>query len=497
MKLAQVTVGMAAAAVFATAGAAAGAVATTRVSGPSPYASCSTPSAGQTVYPNAEVEPDVAANPARAGNLVAVWQQDRWSGGGAHGLVAGYSVDGGRSWGQTTLPFSRCAPGGLDYNRASDPAVSFGPDGTVYAIGLSFDQATPRNAIASAVSTDGGRTWSAPQLITADAGNGLDKEWITADPVRPGTAYAVWDNLAVGAGGHYRGPTYFAKTTDHGRSWSTPIPIAATGPDEQSLGNQVLVDRRTGRLYNTYAFYTCTCARIPDLAFVTSDDGGRTWSRQQVVGDMVSVGVTQPGTLTPVRSGGFPLAAISRTGQVYLTWQDSRFSGGSYDEIAVVTTTDGGVHWTAPHRANVPTGRPAFTPGIAVTPSGKAAVTYYDLRRDDVHDEFMSTDYWATTTADGVQFTGARHLAGSFDLAAAPDAAGSFVGDYEGLAAVGETFVAVFAQTNCAAEGCPGNRTDVYSASFGAPSGESAVDRTPGPVAFRAPTVRHHAHLVR
>ena len=497
MTFAHVMAGMAAAAVFATPGAAAGAAAPARVSGPSPYASCSTPSVGDTLYRNAEVEPDLAANPTRPGGLVAVWQQDRWSGGGAHGLVAGYSSDGGRSWGQTTLPFSRCAPGGLDYNRASDPAVSFGPDGTAYAIALSFDQSTLRNAIASAVSTDGGRTWSTPQVITADTGNGLDKEWITADPVRPGTAYAVWDNVRVGADQHFRGPTYFARTTDHGRSWSRPVTIAATGLDEQSLGNQVLVDRRTGRLYDTYSLYTCTCPHIPKIAFVTSDDGGLTWSRQHVIGDLVSVGVRQAGTLAPVRSGGFPVAAISRAGQVYLTWQDSRFSGGSYDEIAVVTTSDRGVHWSAPHRANVPTGRAAFLPGIAVAPSGTAAVTYYDLRRDDVHTAFMSTDYWATTTADGVHFAGDRHLAGSFDLAAAPNAGGRFVGDYEGLATVGDRFVAVFARTNCSAESCPDNRTDIYGAGFGAPSGLLAVDRTPGASAFRTPTARQHAHVVR
>jgi hypothetical protein len=67
-----------------------------RVSGESPYASCSAADAGDTLFPNAEVEPDVASNPARRNNLIAVWQQDRWSGGGAHGLMAGYSFDGGR-----------------------------------------------------------------------------------------------------------------------------------------------------------------------------------------------------------------------------------------------------------------------------------------------------------------------------------------------------------------------------------------------------------------
>ncbi len=53
------------------------------VSGPSPCASCSNPGEPGTVSVNAEVEPYVAANPHTAGNIIGVWQQDRWNNGGA------------------------------------------------------------------------------------------------------------------------------------------------------------------------------------------------------------------------------------------------------------------------------------------------------------------------------------------------------------------------------------------------------------------------------
>jgi hypothetical protein len=455
-----------------------------RVSGPSPYAACSASDPNDVVYPNAEVEPDVASNPVRPSNLIAVWQQDRWAGGGAHGLMAGYSFDGGRTWGRTTLPFSQCAPGGLQYPRASDPAVSIGPDGTAYAISLSFDLANPRSAVVSAVSRDGGRTWTRVRTIAANSTDvSLDKEWITADPRRPGVAYAVWDDLSFTTDGHFRAPAYFSKTTDYGRTWSAPQAIAAKGLDQQTLGNQILVDRHTGRLYDTYAYYFCTCPSIPKVAFVYSDNHGRTWSRQHVVSKLLPVGVAQPGTGLPVRSGGLPFAAISRSGQLYLTWEDSRFSGGSYDEIAVSTSKDAGTHWTAPHRANRPTGRPAFTPSIAVTTSGKVAITYYDLRRDVLGDHAFSTDYWARTTSDGTHFTGDRHLAGSFDLTTAPFAGGLFVGDYEGLVAADHHFVSVFVKTNCSGPACVRNPTDVYSARFGDQLSGSAISTKTGATA--------------
>src|SRR6266550_1704595 len=139
------------------------------VSGQSPYADCS--QAGQPVtstnYVNAEVEPYVAVNPHLAGNVVGVWQQDRWSDGGAHGLVAGFSFDGGATWGETTLPFSACA-GGLGYERASDPWVSFGPDGTAYTVSISFNASNNNNAVAAATSTNGGKTWRNLRVIQAD-----------------------------------------------------------------------------------------------------------------------------------------------------------------------------------------------------------------------------------------------------------------------------------------------------------------------------------------
>src|SRR3954447_18550670 len=115
---------------------------------PSPVAGCDTPAAGGTVFPNTEVEPFNAVNPAGAANQIAVWQQDRWSNGGAHALMAAASFNGGATWvSQQALPFNMCAPGGLSYERASDPWVSIGPDGIAYAISISFNSNNNDNAV--------------------------------------------------------------------------------------------------------------------------------------------------------------------------------------------------------------------------------------------------------------------------------------------------------------------------------------------------------------
>ena len=55
----------------------------TLVSATNPFAACSTSDPG-TNYVNAEVEPFVAVDPTDANHMIGVYQQDRWTTGGAH-----------------------------------------------------------------------------------------------------------------------------------------------------------------------------------------------------------------------------------------------------------------------------------------------------------------------------------------------------------------------------------------------------------------------------
>ena len=63
----------------------------TRVTGQSPFSGCTADKVAQQSgvnYPNPEIEPWLAANPANPRNLVVGVQQDRWSNGGARQLRA-------------------------------------------------------------------------------------------------------------------------------------------------------------------------------------------------------------------------------------------------------------------------------------------------------------------------------------------------------------------------------------------------------------------------
>src|SRR5918995_4517176 len=111
----------------------------TQVSDTSPFAGCTADDVGSqtgTVFPDSEVEPWIDVNPTNQDNIVGMWQADRWSNGGARGHVVGVSMNGGTSWTQVVLPkVTVCSGSGTpetprNYERTTDPWISFGPDGT-------------------------------------------------------------------------------------------------------------------------------------------------------------------------------------------------------------------------------------------------------------------------------------------------------------------------------------------------------------------------------
>jgi hypothetical protein len=183
-----------------------------QVSGATPFMGCTLDNvSGQsgTAYISSEVEPWIDVNPANADNMIGVWQQDRWSNGGSRGNVAGVTMNGGASWTivnglQTSLCTGGTAANGGDYQRATDPWVTFGPTGIAYQLSLSFNDAAPPftafdfdHALLASRSTNGGLTWSDPVRVIRDTAPTVfnDKQTITADPTNPNFVYAAWDRL--------------------------------------------------------------------------------------------------------------------------------------------------------------------------------------------------------------------------------------------------------------------------------------------------------------
>ncbi len=459
------------------------------VSGASPFAACTADDvAGQpgTNVRDSEVEPWVDVNPKNPMNVVGGFQQDRWSNGGARGLVAGVSFDGGASWLEVVIPkITLCsggtAAGGGDFTRATDPWLSFAPNGELYFFSLSLDIETPvgreggfgKNAMLVSKSIDGGLTWSDPITIARDEAPRFlnDKNAITADPTDDRFVYAVWDRLQLPVGAvinpenvfglGFKGPATFSRTTDGGATWEAPRKIYDPAGNNQTIGNQIVVGQ-DGALYDF--FNEILNFRNDDggaqfefnVAFVTSRDRGATWSRGPAarVAKLLSVGVRDPDTGDPVRTGDIiPEPAVDRRGgNLYVVWQDGRFSGFAHDDVALSMSKDGGRTWSAPVKVNrTPVPASAFTPAIKVADDGTIGIFYYDFRNNTPDGATLPTDaFLARYRLDGgglVLVDETRLTGASFDMRRAPVARGFFLGDYSGLGVAGNAFLPFFSVT--------------------------------------------------
>jgi len=397
-----------------------------------------------TLYPNTAVEPSLVINPFNPMNLIAAWQQDRWSNGGAQGLMLAASVDGGNSWTLTSAPFSRCTggnPGNLgDYARATDPWLTVSPNGYAYALSLSFTGTTLAPGSSSAMlvarSADFGVTWQLPHVLIQDGAQVFnDKGSITADPVNASYVYAVWDRLTS----QVAGPTYFALSADGGSTWQPAINIYDPGTSSQTIGNQIVV-LPNDVLLNVFTQIDTGANKTTSssVRVIQSTNNGATWSKPIVIAALQPVGTTNPANNAPVRDGSDIVSVSTAAGAVYVAWQDSSFSMGKHDGIALARSTDGGQTWSAPVQVNADTNVQAFTPTVSVSADGVIAVTYFDLRNNTVPSPTtLYADCWMVTSIDGgVNFT-EQHLSGSFNLYHAPDSEGLFLGDYQALVNTG------------------------------------------------------------
>lgn len=442
-----------------------------QVSDGSPFSpNCNGAPQSGTLYPGSEVEPWVDVNPNNANNIVGAWQQDRWSNGGSNGLVSGVSHDGGATWTSVVIPnITRCS-GASDYERASDPWVTFAPNGDLYHISLSFNDSNTTNAVLVSKSTNGGDSWGNPVTLKSDTAPTVfnDKESITADPNDANYVYAIWDRLvfpnekskgksfehAVG----YRGPTWFARTTNGGTSWEPAGQIYDPGEVNQTIGNQIVV-RPTGELVNgfnlIYNFKNAHKVRGYNVAILRSFDKGATWeSSAKIIDKLRTVTVSSPDDGAPVRTGDIiPEIAVDHSnGNLYIVWQDARFNG--FDEVAFSMSSDGGNNWSPTIKINktpggIGTNGQAFTPSVRVGADGTVAVTYYDFRNNDGGAD-LKTDYFVVHCHGGCDnannWAEIQITPTSFDMSQAPVARGFFTGDYEGLGTAGSDFFAFFSQ---------------------------------------------------
>jgi hypothetical protein len=370
------------------------------------------------------------------------------------------SDDGGQKWTDNGL-----LPGFGAYRTTSDISFAFAPTGNpVYACVLATNGKTSGTFVSR--SRDGGHSWSSPVPVFLDRTGATfsDKPWIAVDDTAGryrGTVYVAWNLDGRGKAGdpdteasqrrmnnalaHAEPPVGIAvsRSTDYGRTFTPPHIVSPFNRNEFALG-AVPVVAPNGTLFVTFLrFHGTGKTTRNDLAMVTSADRGSTFSRVHV---MVLRVYRVPNHLPhgTFRNFSLPAFAVSPTsGSLVAAWADVRHGES---DILKTTSRDGGRTWSVPSRVNDdPVGdhKDHFQPQLAVSPDGTFLCAWFDRRYDPGNrliDEVVAASHNDGRTFGPTIRVTTRSWNPAID---APLPQGkkrnSFIGDYQGLTADGET----------------------------------------------------------
>lgn len=264
------------------------------------------------------------------------------------------SSDGGLTWG-AAQPTANHAHG-----LGGQPVVQ--PSGTVVVPYNGFQGRA--GAIDAFTSSDGGASWSNASIVSlisfhGIAGNIRAGTLPSAEIDAAGTVYVAWADCRFEAGCAANDIVF--STSSDGVNWTAParVPADAVGSGVDHFLPGLGVDKATagssahlGLVYYFYPVANCTTATCQlDAGFISSTDGGATWSaRQQLAGPMTL-------TWLPLTSQGYMVG----------DYMSTSFSGGpAYPALMSATApTSGTTCGEVPDNCNEPLN--TIAGGISVT----------------------------------------------------------------------------------------------------------------------------------
>lgn len=168
-----------------------------------------------------EVEPDTYAN---GSTIVSVFQVGRYANGGADDIGWATSTDGGTTWQSGLLQGITKTEGNGSFSRVSDPAVVYDAKASTWlASGLVITDANGVTGVGVSVSSSpDGVNWSSQPVIAYQVPDTefLDKDWITCDDTASSPYYG---NCYIEADrADENDVVTMIRSSDGGRTWSAP-----------------------------------------------------------------------------------------------------------------------------------------------------------------------------------------------------------------------------------------------------------------------------------
>ena len=346
------------------------------------------------------------------GTLYYAFSANNANGGGSRSAFLGRSSDGGKTW-QTSYIFhapDATAPGQWELDFITHIAVDPSNSSLVYAdFRRDFPKGSsqPSNRPYLVVSTDGGKTFGSPHMIT-DNDVEDDAPWLVA---AKGNIYA---SFLTNVNNFSSADFYVSYSTNQGQSWKQTKFGGAVSGDAVGLA----YDSGRNRFYVVWDAEVGTSNNWL-INFSTSSDT-RSWSKPKKLNDDSS---------TDGRGHLFPHMALASGGRIDVAWYDFRndptapmdasaFGFGNWSDVYMTSSSDGGATWGPNIRitdglSNRNIGTFNFNnyylvdqPGVASTDSG-ALIAWQDTRNGDT--DSQAQDIYSAVvilTASGGYTTG-------------------------------------------------------------------------------------------
>ncbi len=330
-----------------------------------------------------------AKDPSRLLGCSMVFSEEK----NTNSIVAYASFDGGKTWSPTLKIFPE-----EDVCCNTDPAVTYGPDGTAYLIFFGPTKDRKKYDLYVYRSKDGGKTWLPPTKIPV-----IDRPYVVVDDTGGKFHGNIYIHGISGLLTYERGFGAYAsfklfRSVDGGSTFEPLTQLVPVG-DHYPIGGAPGVVLSDGTL--VCSFFEYQSRRREDylespeekpgkpnawLKVITSANAGETFSNATVVSDL-AMGRSW-------KSNVVPYLAVDRSrgpfsDRLYIVYEDAR-SGRV--EIMFAYSSDKGRSWSKPMALNDdrPPVDPAkgpnhFMPVMAVNRDGVVGVAWYD-RRESVND---------------------------------------------------------------------------------------------------------------